>query len=129
MEESIKKGSARMISYGLYQPELYPSLAQTTCILEANYGVGTCIRRTLEPDHYSRKSDQYGAELSGLLAGLLATLLVCKHHQEKGGYIDIGCDGDSELNVSKSSRNSHHISFPNADLRKAIARVKAKIKR
>ena len=110
MEADIEEGVACIISEGSYQPELYPYLSSVTWILEANNGVGTCVRSTLDPDHDSGKLYAYQAELSGLFMDIPAILLVCTHRQLQGGHIDIGYDGYLEVNVSKSSQNSHKIS-------------------
>ena len=96
--------------------------------MEAEDGTGACLGSTLAPDHEHSTTDSCRAELSGLLAGLLALLTVCIFHNVQEGRVEIGCDGDSTVNVSCYDRDTHPMNGPNVDLRKAIARVKLRLK-
>ena len=76
----------------------------------------------MAPENDSFKSYAFNVDLSRILTGLIAILLVCMHHHVHGGHINY------VVNVSKLSQNIHHKYLPNEDMRNAISSVKRQIK-
>ena len=108
---SIQNGDARLVSDGSFIPA--KNMATFSFIIE-NKECTHSISATQNVPGDLNGHDAYRAESTGILAGLMATKIICDVTRTQNGALKIGCDGKAALekatneNWITNTRDKHH---------------------